>query len=809
MGRTYILSSLAGVSQYFLVYGQQLFNLEMDADTGPTPTPPSTFTANMCPISGVVVTDSDPSSPLALSRFRDIRPTLSFRSDGTTASADHNSLLNLTVGNAHPQYFRVDGTSVMAGNINLDGQNIIGTGGNLLNGVDITAHAARHLPGGPDALTTAMPVSVGSSNAIGAAAAFSRSGHVHNHGAQTNPGQHAPVTALANGFMISTDKSKLDASTELDVSSTLVQRDANGMIQITELQIQSDSTIYHLALKASPSGFGGPHHNIFFPVPATGDTIVYLNHAQTLTNKTIVGSTNIVAASQLQTTGADVIISGAAPPAVNNILITTSPTTAAWGTVPNAALTNSSVTVTAGTGLSGGGTVSLGGSTTLNNSGVLSIRANAGAAEVGALTLANGTNVSIVDSPAGTFTFNVPTGAGGVTTWSAGTTGFTPSSATSGAVILSGTLVAVNGGTGISSYATGDLLYANTTTTLAKLADVAAGSYLRSGGVSTAPVWSTLTLPNSSTTGDILYSSATNTINTLADVAVGNALISGGVGVAPSWGKISNATLTNSSITITAGSGLSGGGTVSLGGSVTLTNINSGGTVTSVGLTMPAEFAVSGTPVTTTGTFGVTKANQNANFVWAGPTSGAAAPPTFRAIVSADIVGASVITRQFVGTANLVQTPASDTFVTMFPTGVGSTTITANILTPGTMIFFRIGGTFGSTSSANGTLRMTLGGLAVATSAATSLGTNANVHMTVDGYYTVRTTGVSGTVVGDCMLFSASSSTNPNLVGTTTTTSTVIDTTTALTVDVQFKYAAAFAANTFTVVNAVIWYGSA
>lgn len=40
------------------------------------------------------------------------------------------------------------------------------------------------------------------------------------------------------------------------------------------------------------------------------------------------------------------------------------------------------------------------------------------------------------------------------------------------------------------------------------------------------------------TTGDLLYGSATNTWSKLADVATGNALISGGVTTAPSWGKI-------------------------------------------------------------------------------------------------------------------------------------------------------------------------------------------------------------------------------------------------------------------------------
>jgi hypothetical protein len=54
---------------------------------------------------------------------------------------------------------------------------------------------------------------------------------------------------------------------------------------------------------------------------------------------------------------------------------------------------------------------------------------------------------------------------------------------------LSFALAATSGGTGQSSFAVGDLLYANTTTTLAKLADVATGNVLRSGGVGVAPAW--------------------------------------------------------------------------------------------------------------------------------------------------------------------------------------------------------------------------------------------------------------------------------------------------------------------------------
>ncbi len=52
-----------------------------------------------------------------------------------------------------------------------------------------------------------------------------------------------------------------------------------------------------------------------------------------------------------------------------------------------------------------------------------------------------------------------------------------------------GTLAVARGGTGLASYAVGDLIYASGATTLSKLADVATGNALISGGVTTAPAW--------------------------------------------------------------------------------------------------------------------------------------------------------------------------------------------------------------------------------------------------------------------------------------------------------------------------------
>jgi hypothetical protein len=89
---------------------------------------------------------------------------------------------------------------------------------------------------------------------------------------------------------------------------------------------------------------------------------------------------------------------------------------------------------------------------------------------------------------------------------------------------------ATAGGTGQTSYAVGDLLYADTTTTLAKLPDVATGNALISGGVSTAPSWGKIgltthvsgTLPvanggtnlTSFTANGLVYASSTSALAT-------------------------------------------------------------------------------------------------------------------------------------------------------------------------------------------------------------------------------------------------------------------------------------------------------
>jgi hypothetical protein len=81
--------------------------------------------------------------------------------------------------------------------------------------------------------------------------------------------------------------------------------------------------------------------------------------------------------------------------------------------------------------------------------------------------LAASTNGYVLTLSGGVPTWSPNTG--GVTSFSGGSTGLTPNTATTGAISLGGTLLSGYGGTGFSTYAAGDLIYASATNTLSKL----------------------------------------------------------------------------------------------------------------------------------------------------------------------------------------------------------------------------------------------------------------------------------------------------------------------------------------------------
>ena len=198
------------------------------------------------------------------------------------------------------------------------------------------------------------------------------------------------------------------------------------------------------------------------------------------------------------------------------------------------------ITVNLGSALpvSSGGT----GISTLPTNGQLLI-GNAGAYSLN--TLATGAGISVTNGPGTISVANT-----GVLSFSAGTTGLTPATATTGAVTLAGTLIPANGGTGLTSYTIGDLLYASGTATLAKLPDVATGNALISGGVGVAPsygkigltthVSGVLPIANGGTnistyaTGDLLYASATDVLSKFAKPSASSVLTMDSSGV-PAW----------------------------------------------------------------------------------------------------------------------------------------------------------------------------------------------------------------------------------------------------------------------------------
>jgi hypothetical protein len=132
------------------------------------------------------------------------------------------------------------------------------------------------------------------------------------------------------------------------------------------------------------------------------------------------------------------------------------------------------------------------------------------------------------------------------------------------------------------------------------------------------------------TTGDILFASGSTALSKLADVATGSALISGGVGVAPSWGKIGLSTHVSGTLAVgNGGTGLTTPGTSGnvltsngsawtssppnsfsaiASGSITAGNrivINTAGTVSAAGFSSPTSGATTAIGASTASVYAV------------------------------------------------------------------------------------------------------------------------------------------------------------------------------------------------------------
>lgn len=176
------------------------------------------------------------------------------------------------------------------------------------------------------------------------------------------------------------------------------------------------------------------------------------------------------------------------------------------------------------------------------------------------------------------------------------------------------------GGTGFSSYAVGDLIYADTTTSFAKLADVAVGNALISGGVGSAPSYGKIglathvdgTLPVANGGTGVTSSTGTGSV-VLSDSPT---LVTPLLGT-PTSGDLANCTFptlnqntTGTASNVTGVVAVLNGGTGSSTAAGALTNLgayaatNPAGYTTNTGTvtSVATGTGLSGGPITTTGT---------------------------------------------------------------------------------------------------------------------------------------------------------------------------------------------------------------
>ena len=211
---------------------------------------------------------------------------------------------------------------------------------------------------------------------------------------------------------------------------------------------------------------------------------------------------------------------------------------------------------------------------TLNNSAIGGSTPTTGVfTTLGASTLSVSGNAALNTVTSGTWNgtaVGVAYGGTGSTTAAGARTnlGAAASGANSDITSLSGLTSALSvpqGGTGFTSYTIGDLLYANSASSLARLNDEAVGNALLSGGVGVAPAWGKIGL-TTHVSGTLPVGNGGTGAITLTGYLVGN-----GTGAFTAVASIPNAGLTNSSVTIGSTPVSLGATTLTLAGLTTVT----------------------------------------------------------------------------------------------------------------------------------------------------------------------------------------------------------------------------------------------
>ena len=275
--------------------------------------------------------------------------------------------------------------------------------------------------------------------------------------------------------------------------------------------------------------------------------------------------------------------------------------------------------------------------TNANLTGPVTSTGNATAIANGAITNAMLTNPAVANL-SGTNTGDEVTFKG------AGTSGIVPDPGTASGKVLQ------DNGTWVTPVGSGDMLKSTYDTNGNNVVDIA--NTVTTNANLTGPVTSTgnvTAIANGAITNAMLANPA---VANLSGTNTGDEVVfsSGSEGLVPAPGASTGSVLRDDGTWVTKGSG----------------------TVTSVGLSLPSIFTVSNSPVTASGTLTGTLSTQNANTIFAGPSSGLASAPAFRGLVSADIpnLDASKISS---GQFAAVQIPSLD--ATVISSGVLSTAV--------------------------------------------------------------------------------------------------------------------------------------
>jgi hypothetical protein len=135
---------------YFLVLGQNEYSTLVATEDALLPTPPTYFSDGVVQIANIYIQQGTS----GITQIEDIRPTIGFRAGGVNASSVHGNLLGLTADD-HTQYLLVSGARAMSGNLDMGVNDITNVG--TVDGVTVSAHAARHQFGGLDPVGTTTP----------------------------------------------------------------------------------------------------------------------------------------------------------------------------------------------------------------------------------------------------------------------------------------------------------------------------------------------------------------------------------------------------------------------------------------------------------------------------------------------------------------------------------------------------------------------------------------------------------------------------------------------------------------------------